>query len=66
MNQYHYVVFYDEGREGWYVDWGTTVSAFPDGTVYDREGNEWHLGDAQQIDLHGAALINKLGATQYN
>jgi hypothetical protein len=43
MNQYHYVVVFDE-QEGWRIDPVTEEHKFPDGTIYNTDTNSWEYG----------------------
>jgi hypothetical protein len=43
MNQYHYVVIYDE-IDGWRIDPWTEEARFPDGTIYNTETDSWESG----------------------
>jgi hypothetical protein len=43
MNQYHYVVVFDE-QEGWRIDPWTEEARFPDGTIYNTETDSWESG----------------------
>lgn len=43
MNQYHYVVVFDE-VEGWRIEPDQEEIKFPDGTIYDTENNSWQYG----------------------
>jgi hypothetical protein len=43
MNQYHYVVVYDE-VDGWRIDPWTEEARFPDGTIYNTETDSWESG----------------------
>jgi hypothetical protein len=43
MNQYHYVVVFDE-QEGWRICSWTEESKFPDGTIYNTETGAWESG----------------------
>ena len=65
MNQYHYVVFFDEGRKQWYVDWGTTNSAFMEGTAYNRQSEKWWKGHDDQVVEHYNELLLSLNAKEY-
>ena len=43
MNQYHYVVVYDEAT-GWRIDPWTEEAKFPDGTIYNTDTDSWEYG----------------------
>jgi hypothetical protein len=43
MNQYHYVVVFDEAT-GWRIDPWTEEAKFPDGTIYNTETDSWESG----------------------
>lgn len=43
MNQYHYVVVFDEVG-GWRIEPDQEEIKFPDGTIYDTENNSWQYG----------------------
>jgi hypothetical protein len=43
MNQYHYVVVFDE-VEGWRIDPWTEEARFSDGTIYNTETDSWESG----------------------
>ena len=43
MNQYHYVVVFDE-EAGWRIDPWTEEAKFPDGTIYNTERGAWESG----------------------
>jgi len=43
MNQYHYVVVFDE-EEGWRIDPISEENKFPDGTIYDTDTHSWEYG----------------------
>jgi hypothetical protein len=43
MNQYHYVVVFDEAT-GWRIDPWTEEARFFDGTIYNTETDSWESG----------------------
>jgi hypothetical protein len=43
MNQYHYVVVFDE-QGGWRICSWTEESKFPDGTIYNTDTGGWEYG----------------------
>jgi hypothetical protein len=43
MNQYHYVVVYDE-VDGWRIDPLQEEIRFVDGTIYDTDTHSWESG----------------------
>ena len=44
MKQYHFVVMFDEETNMWSVDIDGEESAFPNGTIYDENTQEWEFG----------------------
>jgi hypothetical protein len=41
--QFHFTVFWDHDTAKWTVDNETCVAVMPDGTVYDRDAENWMI-----------------------
>ena len=43
MNQYHYVVVFDE-QKGWHIEPEVEQDVFPNGTIYNTDTESWEYG----------------------
>ena len=50
---YHYVVMFNEDDNRWDIDIDGEESAFPNGTIYNHETQEWEYGYAGDGNFTG-------------
>lgn len=53
MRQYHFTIMFDEEKNRWSIDIDTEESAFPSGTIYNTESEEWEYGYAKEGNFTG-------------
>jgi hypothetical protein len=60
--QYHYVIVYDEGKNEYSIDWDTTAVMLEEnqGTVFDKDTQEWELGFGNETYETVYNKLNKL------
>jgi hypothetical protein len=60
--QYHYVIVYDEDKSEYRIDWDTTVVMLEEnqGTVFDKDTQEWELGFGNETYETVYDKLNKL------
>jgi hypothetical protein len=60
--QYHYVIVYDEDKNAFSIDWDTTGAILEEnqGTVFDKDTQEWELGFENETYETVYDKLNKL------
>tara|TARA_R110000823_G_scaffold74029_2_gene170024 strand:- start:44 stop:253 length:210 start_codon:yes stop_codon:yes gene_type:complete len=60
--QYHYVIVYDEDNNAFSIDWDTTGVILEEnqGTVFDKDTQEWELGFENETYETVYDKLNKL------